>query len=192
MEKLKPFIKSGLRDFERLSKRVKEEVELVMNFHKSSLVKSLERCESPIEQLFYIHLRDVVENLRVELLNIDPKSAVEHSPQAEVSVNGKKYRLDFHVSCTLEGESYKFAIECDGHDFHEKTKEQVARDKSRERDLISAGYTVIRFTGSELWKSPFECSKETYEIIDNRIGISKYWQDYINSLIGGDQDGKTD
>lgn len=52
----------------------------------------------------------------------------------------------------LHSETY-VAIECDGHDFHEKTKEQAARDKQRDRDLQSIGWAVARFTGSEIFKN---------------------------------------
>jgi very-short-patch-repair endonuclease len=45
-------------------------------------------------------------------------------------------------------EEIKIVVECDGHDFHEKTKGQVARDKSRVRDLEIAGWRVLRFPGS--------------------------------------------
>lgn len=46
------------------------------------------------------------------------------------------------------------AIELDGHDFHERTKEQATRDKKRDRALVSAGWSVLRFTGSEVIKAP--------------------------------------
>ena len=47
-------------------------------------------------------------------------------------------------------------VECDGHGFHEKTKEQARRDKARDRDLHAMGCPVIRFTGSELVANPIE------------------------------------
>ncbi len=45
-------------------------------------------------------------------------------------------------------------IEVDGHEFHERTKEQAQRDKSRDRALTGAGYRVLRFTGSEVFRDP--------------------------------------
>lgn len=50
----------------------------------------------------------------------------------------------------------KLCVEFDGHEFHEKTKEQARHDKQRDRDIKSAGYEIIHFTGSEVyqdWKS---------------------------------------
>jgi len=52
------------------------------------------------------------------------------------------------------------AVECDGHQFHERTKEQAARDKKRDRWFAQQGICLFRFTGSEIFKSPFECAFE--------------------------------
>jgi hypothetical protein len=49
-------------------------------------------------------------------------------------------------------------IECDGHDFHERTKEQAAHDKRRDRHMQGLGLKVLRFTGSEVWADPFGCA----------------------------------
>lgn len=51
------------------------------------------------------------------------------------------------------------AVECDGHDFHEKTKEQAARDKARDRALLINGVPSMRFSGSEIWRDVFACVK---------------------------------
>lgn len=44
-----------------------------------------------------------------------------------------KYRADFSIFAGLNAFNFikKIVVECDGHDFHEKTKEQAARDKKR-------------------------------------------------------------
>ncbi len=49
-------------------------------------------------------------------------------------------------------------VECDGHDFHEKTKEQAALDKGKDRQASIDGYSTFRFTGSEIWKDPIGCA----------------------------------
>ena len=74
-------------------------------------------------------------------------------PQVKVS----SYRVDFLVFIRHKGGTRRLAIECDGHVFHEKTKEQAQRDKKRDRDLLLAGVQTIRFTGSELFKDPAGC-----------------------------------
>jgi len=70
--------------------------------------------------------------------------------QAVVAPGGASYRVDFALLVFDE----KFAIELDGHDFHERTKEQARRDKSRDRALTMAGWKVLRFTGSEVYANP--------------------------------------
>lgn len=51
-------------------------------------------------------------------------------------------------------------IECDGHDFHEKTKEQASADKARDRYLQTRGHLVFRFSGSDIWRRPILCARE--------------------------------
>lgn len=56
-------------------------------------------------------------------------------------------------------------VECDGHDFHEKTKEQAQRDKERDRFLQGLGHSVFRYTGSELFRDSFHCATEAYRYL---------------------------
>lgn len=74
----------------------------------------------------------------------------------------------FHVDLALKGEGVRVAIECDGHAFHEKTKDQVAKDKARERAIVEAGYVVIRFSGSEIWNDPMACASQAFIIARNQ------------------------
>lgn len=57
----------------------------------------------------------------------------------------------------------RLVIECDGHDFHERTKQQVAKDRSRDRATALSGVEVFRFTGSELWRDPWGCAGQIIE-----------------------------
>lgn len=75
-----------------------------------------------------------------------------------------KYRVDF--LCSLQGVKQEYIIECDGHDFHEKTKEQAKYDKQRERYLVSLGYKVLRFSGSEIISDFERIKKELYNFFD--------------------------
>lgn len=52
----------------------------------------------------------------------------------------------------------RIAIECDGHDFHERTPEQAQRDKSRDRFLSEQGWIVLRFTGREITRDARSCA----------------------------------
>lgn len=74
------------------------------------------------------------------------------------------YRIDWVYQ---DGQNLTF-IECDGHDFHERTKEQASRDKRRDRKIQTAGHPILRFTGSEIYKDPLHCAAQISEFVDNR------------------------
>lgn len=81
-------------------------------------------------------------------------------PQAWVA---ERYRADFLIAYHFFGSDFQAVIECDGHDFHERTKEQARRDKKRDRDLQKLGYEVFRFTGSEIRRDPRTAA---YDVLD--------------------------
>ena len=58
---------------------------------------------------------------------------------------------------------FALAIECDGHDFHDRTKQQAAYDRSRDRELLLRNVVTIR-TGSEIFHSPERCAAEALEV----------------------------
>lgn len=58
-------------------------------------------------------------------------------------------------------------VECDGHEFHERTAEQAERDRSRDRAFQAAGHVVFRFTGRELWRDPFACAEQVDSFLEN-------------------------
>lgn len=70
--------------------------------------------------------------------------------------------LDFAIAHPTCG---KIAIELDGHQWHASTKEQVARDKKRDRRLLLEGWHVLRFTGSEVYKNPDGCVAEVSKVM---------------------------
>lgn len=51
-------------------------------------------------------------------------------------------------------------VECDGHAFHEKTKEQAKRDKKRDRFFQEKNIIILHYTGSEIWNNVFECAEQ--------------------------------
>lgn len=111
-----------------------------------SVMKNESRAESPIEAVFWIwwktleHLDTLSEYWTFQL-----------QPQLEVDVpSGKRYRLDYAVP------ESRIAVELDGHEFHEKTKEQVTYRNQRDRDLQAMGWMVAHFSGSELLRNPVE------------------------------------
>ncbi len=111
------------------------------------------RCETPIERRLVVHLLTVAERFPFDVL-----------PQYSVVVDSKQYRLDFAV-IEPSLSDLKIAIEADGHNYHERTKTQAARDRSRDRALTLAGWTVLRFTGSEIWRDPQACAQQVYDCV---------------------------
>ncbi len=130
-----------------------------MNFEESLI-----DCESPIEQLLSLAL----ENLNIKnIYKYNPFiDVVEIEKQKEIKCENKKYRVDFCIPVIYKNQENKsFIIECDGHEFHQKTKEQVERDNTRMRDLQKQGYEVIRFSGTEIWHRPHKCASDILNII---------------------------
>jgi len=113
--------------------------------------------ESPIEALMDFALYLEMHSYRD---CYDQNFIFNYEPQAKVG----KYRVDFLLSC--DNGNYVI-VECDGHEYHEKSKKQAARDKSRDRDLQSKGYIALRFTGSEIYKNPFQCAEKAFSVVDD-------------------------
>jgi very-short-patch-repair endonuclease len=87
--------------------------------------------------------------------------------QKDFQIGGKTYRADISISDNDMGAHV--VLEADGHDFHERTKEQAARDRSRDRAMTAAGITVLRFTGSEIWRDPMRCASEAYQVATKKL-----------------------
>jgi very-short-patch-repair endonuclease len=85
------------------------------------------------------------------------------------------YRVDFLIqdaSVPTEIQAPRWmVVECDGHDYHERTKEQARRDKKRDRYFQSRGLKVLRFTGSEIFADPQGCAEE---VLDQRASEDKW------------------
>lgn len=82
-------------------------------------------------------------------------------PQVQIG----SYRVDFLILVHGPKGLRRIAVECDGHDYHDKTKEQAARDKKRDRDLLLAGVSVMRFTGSEIYRDCEACFAQVQQAV---------------------------
>lgn len=147
--------------------------------------------QSPMEQLFYVEwlCYKFHHDSRISEFHLEPQ-------YSDSSTDG--FIVDFYVDLIDEVLGWKemspkfkagkaieiitsvkypkIAIEIDGHMFHEKTKEQVTRDKKRERKLISNDWKIVRFSGSEVYN---QCSK----CVDEMIGlVLKIRQEYHKIL----------
>lgn len=137
------------------------------------------RCESPIERHLMLALMSQAETAIEEIdfsarvidfENFAPYPMMEDEKSALVftQVDVGPYRVDIMVYD--QSRSTKparwIAVECDGHQYHEKTKEQAKRDKQRDRYFARRGITVLRFTGSEIYADAEQCADE---IIDTLV-----------------------
>jgi very-short-patch-repair endonuclease len=70
------------------------------------------------------------------------------------------YRVDFLVGTSFGDRRIRIVVECDGHEWHERTKWQASRDKRRDRTLQRHGYLVFRFTGSDIFNDCQACAHD--------------------------------
>ncbi len=138
----------------------------IMDFE--SQLQTLEKVlKSPIER--YLASALIIENQNIIAFNVGGLcwganrrlDTLLVSPQHEIA----KFKVDFlltYFRFISPGSEQKrsVVVECDGHDFHEKTKEQAAYDKARERQIQAIGYPILRFTGSEIFADPLKCARE--------------------------------
>jgi very-short-patch-repair endonuclease len=130
---------------------------------------------TPIEQLFisqFFHNLNTFDYERKEdgepyavLILSHGGDPIRVVQQFEIRIDGHDYRPDF----AFIGDRLRLFVECDGHDFHEKTKAQAARDKRRDRAFVMAGWTVLHFTGSEIWKNARSCAIQTFEVVESLL-----------------------
>lgn len=146
----------------------------IEDLFRAQISRFSKRCESPIEELLAASV--ILHSQGARLLGVDmmavgadfdkerrasPFDATDVYLQAQLGA----YRVDFLFDDLSKGKRRFLVVELDGHDWHERTKEQAARDKKRDRTLVTAGYSVLRFTGSEIYRNPGSCHQEIVEAI---------------------------
>jgi very-short-patch-repair endonuclease len=114
---------------------------------------------TPIERVMNIILISVDQKLS-SFYSFNEKPFLFIYPQTEIS----KYRADFVVCFAEKYIHKKYIIECDGHKFHEKTKEKAKNDKQRERFFVKNGYNVLRYSGSEIYNDFQKIKDELFHI----------------------------
>lgn len=168
-----------------LPSRVRDEIEeATWRGQKWGMYLLLAGCASPIEMLLAVHLdralsliadpcdpdelRRVLsdgimwehDGRRYTVSNQWPMSAEVAVSRGEFQWTGPDYEPDFWCTAYVNGRRIVVLVECDGHDFHERTKQQVRRDNERQRALQLAGLRVIRFSGSEIHRNPEHCAAQ--------------------------------
>lgn len=127
---------------------------LQMRWMQDRVMERVSACESPLEAAFFAWWI---------VINTVGASSLELVPQHEVTLRGRRYRLDFAVVPIL-GARYsmlvglenapKVCIELDGHHYHDKTKAQVTKRNRRDRDLAAEQWTVLHASYSEFHDDP--------------------------------------
>jgi very-short-patch-repair endonuclease len=115
--------------------------------------------DSPLEAVFWLWWMAVMQGNR----HWDDMFLLQ--PQEEVTVSGQRYRLDFMlIPYDEEVATSKYwspiAVELDGHEFHERTPDQVARRDQRDRALQAANWHVFHFSFKEFVNRPVDCISE--------------------------------
>jgi very-short-patch-repair endonuclease len=131
-------------------------------------------CESPIEAalLTAITLEAAIDEWVVDRLILRvARTPDEPTPPCFLKLvpqyQWNDCRVDFAYFISGKPEPCLF-IECDGHNFHERTPEQAERDRRRDRLMQEAGIPVLRFTGREIYRDPSGCAFQISRFIVER------------------------
>ena len=164
-------------DFDRMMRRLEASLHGSWEACIYGAIEQLEEvCESPIEVMLGSALllggmlADGPGKAGVPFIQLQKADALDRSSCVVAVVPQylwKNYRIDFALFA--DRVSQPVFIECDGHDFHERTKEQASRDRTKDRAIQEAGLTVLRFTGSEIYRDPDGCAAQVLNVLANRV-----------------------
>jgi very-short-patch-repair endonuclease len=71
-------------------------------------------------------------------------------------------------------------VECDGHQFHERTPDQASKDRKRIRALQRLGIAVMPFTGTDVIRDSIDVGFEVAQTVDAKLN-EKRAQERIES-----------
>ncbi len=126
--------------------------------------------DSPIEQIFYLAFSLLRETNYITKgdAHADQEGpymlGLSLHPQVEIG----DYRVDFigtYHPRRDQSLAKKVIVECDSQQFHERDEKERRYEKKRDRFLQAKGYTVFRFTGSEIVKEPFRVAAEVISFL---------------------------
>lgn len=137
--------------------------------------EELDRYSSPIEGLFAMGLMWALSPVYVPGLirwdfSFDTHTAVPEPARGGIVVWTQapigNYRIDFLLRAKVDDLRFFFAVECDGHEFHQRTKKQIEHDRKRDNALLAMDIATFRLPGSLIHRSPVACAVETLEQIE--------------------------
>lgn len=98
-----------------------------------------------------------------------PEVARFVTPQLEVTVSDRKYRIDYAVG----GSTYRFAVELDGFEFH-GNRHAFSYDRMRQNDLHAAGFVVVRFSYDSIRLDTERCVRQLQAVFALDTQIAEY------------------
>lgn len=139
--------------------------------------------KSPIEAIFFVWFY-AYRGLLMSQDHGDELTWWRLFPQMEVQTSdAKSYILDFEVAPDRDhsgghwwhdakekfgASHHPIAVELDGYEFHERTKEQVDYRNERDRALARDGWVVLHFSGRQVTQKPWECAADVFKEIDRQ------------------------
>lgn len=132
--------------------------------------------ESPIERRFVHALLLESDASIVEMVRPDDEEAAPmplrlgEIPDTKLVIHPQRrlgrYRVDFYLAFIECGLPFsEVLVECDGHDWHDRTKKQAAHDRKRQNWLIAQGFQILRFTGSQIHHNAVQCASDTLDLL---------------------------
>lgn len=82
------------------------------------------------------------------------KQKIEAERQLYVKAGDQNFCLDFGIFC----KKGNIDVECDGEKYH-ILPEALTKDRHRNNQLTSLGWSVLRFSGKEIYQTPKKCIK---------------------------------
>ncbi len=162
------YMKSIEKNTNLFEESVNKEVSKILEYYSQELILSLDETKSPVERMYLVWI-----NYERVYYGLGDDVFVNLVPQYKVIKGEKIFYIDFCFEVIdyypIKEPLLKFFVEIDGHDFHEKTKEQVKLDKQRERELADECDALIRFSGSEIFNDPQGCVHETMRILRKKF-----------------------
>lgn len=155
----------------------KEKDITLQSFEWADNIGTIRDIKSPIEKLMYSILLNCNNGWSNFVSLSDLIYPFWFSTYIHIQYEIGKYNVDFMLDTEITDKENpykvnnisKIVIECDGHEFHEKTKEQAKRDKERDRYLVSQGYKVLHYTGSEIYNNFDNIREEISILVANDI-----------------------
>lgn len=171
-------IKNGRRNIEsNVIDFLKKTSEEYGEMNKSNFIDDMRNhilemgLKSPIEDIFYIAMANRCAQLDIPLdqdpyphiinyFNTGPLPDPVYGLYTESQHSIGKYKVDFLITYQLHNRNKSIVVELDGHEFHDKDKKQRSYEKARDRFILSKGYKIFHFTGSDVVRSPYSVIDE--------------------------------